>query len=97
MHSVTGLWLSLGAWLLGGAFLPLYGDSFPAFLVEEEGCGLRDEAGNGVVDFALCKTISIFSILKFPPRKNHTEEYAASSVCEYQTLQMPSTLFLTRL
>ena len=27
-----------------------------------------------------------------PPRKNHTEEYAASSVYEYQTLQMPSTL-----
>jgi len=35
-----------------------------AFLVKKDGCGLRDERGNRIVDFALCKTISIFSILK---------------------------------
>ena len=32
--------------------------------MEEYGRDLWDEAGNGVVDFALCKTISILSILK---------------------------------
>src|SRR6267143_5998650 len=67
--SLMGLWLCLGPWFLGRAFLSLYDDSFPAFLVEEEGCGLRDEAGNGIVDFTLCKTISISSILKLPPAK----------------------------
>jgi len=30
--------------------------------VEEYGRGLRDEAGNGEEDFALCKTISVLSI-----------------------------------
>jgi hypothetical protein len=50
--------------LLGLALFSLQSDFLPAFLVEECGCGLRDEAGNGIVDFALCKTISILSFLK---------------------------------
>ena len=32
--------------------------------MEEYGRGLWDEAGNGEVDFALCKTISVLSIFK---------------------------------
>jgi len=50
--------------LLGGSPFPLQSDFSPAFLVEEFGRGLRDEAGNGIAEFALCKTISILSILK---------------------------------
>jgi len=50
--------------LLGLALLPLESDFSPAFLVKEYGRGLRDEAGNGEVNLALCKTISILSILK---------------------------------
>jgi hypothetical protein len=46
------------------ASLPAQSDFLPAFLVKKDGCGLRDERGNRIVDFALCKTISIFSILK---------------------------------
>ncbi|TMI52883.1 hypothetical protein E6H13_05650 [Candidatus Bathyarchaeota archaeon] len=37
--------------------------------MEEYGSGLRDKAGNGKVDLALCKTISILSILKILPAK----------------------------
>jgi len=61
---LMGLWPWLRPRLLGLALLPLESDSSPAFLVEEYGCGLRNERGNGEVDFALCKTISILSILK---------------------------------
>jgi hypothetical protein len=51
--------------LFGPALFSLQSDFFPAFLVEECGRGLRDEAGNGIVDFALCKMISVLSFLKF--------------------------------
>jgi hypothetical protein len=51
--------------LLRVALLPLQSDFSPAFLVEEYRRGLRDEAGNGIVDFALCNTTSILSIIKF--------------------------------
>jgi hypothetical protein len=57
------------AWLLDPALFALYSDFSPAFLVEKCGRGLRDKAGNGIVDFALCKTISILSFLKILPAK----------------------------
>jgi hypothetical protein len=63
--------------LLGLALLPLLRDFFPTFLVEEYGGGLRDEAGNGEEDYALCKTISILSIFKIFSAKIALEPYQA--------------------
>ena len=61
---VGRLLIDFGAGLLGLAMLSLQGELLPALLMEEDGCGLWDEAGNREGDFALCETISIFSILK---------------------------------
>ena len=62
--AVRRLLLYLWAGLLRLAMFSLQGEFLPALLMEEDGCGLWDEAGNREGDFAFCKTISIFSILK---------------------------------
>jgi hypothetical protein len=50
--------------------------------VEEYRHGLRDEAGNGEEDFALCKTISILSGLKILSAKSH------GGVCGFLSIRM---------